>query len=92
MSVESPAAWYSGGRFLVTLATWRVPSMAKRKAAPMQATSAPKRKRTGKAVRLDLTPKDHKRLESVATTKGLTLASCARMAVLDWLKAMESDQ
>lgn len=64
--------------------------MAKKKATPMETTQAPKRQRAGKAVRLDLTLKDHERLEKAADAKGLTLASCARMAVLEWLKAAEA--
>jgi len=66
--------------------------MAKKKAEPMEATATPKRQRTGKAVRLDLTPRDHKRLEKAATSKGLTLASCARMALLEWLKTVEAER
>jgi hypothetical protein len=65
--------------------------MAKKKATPMEATATPKRKRTGKAVRLDLIPKDHKRLEKIAASKGLTLASCARMVLLEWMKTMEAE-
>ena len=43
-----------------------------------------------KAVRLDLSPVDHKRLEDCAREKGLNKAAYARMAVLDRIKADEA--
>jgi hypothetical protein len=57
----------------------------KRGAAKVQATATP-RKRVGKAVRLDLTPRDHQRLERAARARGLTMASYARMTLLERLK------
>ena len=61
--------------------------MAKKKAGPkMPATkSAP----TAKAVRLDLSPRDHERLERHANRLGLSMSAYARMAVL---KAMAADE
>jgi hypothetical protein len=40
-------------------------------------------------VRLDLSPKDHDRLERCAREKGLNKSSYARMAVLERIKADE---
>jgi hypothetical protein len=54
---------------------------------PMNAVQ--ERRRLVKGIRLDLLPTDHKRLERAATERGLTMASYARMAVLERLKADE---
>jgi hypothetical protein len=43
-------------------------------------------------IRLDLSPADHKRVERAAGERGLTMASYARMAVLERLKADEGGQ
>ena len=51
----------------------------------MEATATPVRKRTGIAVRLDLSPKDHERLAKLAKRRGLTMASYARMVILEKL-------
>ena len=56
------------------------------------ATATPTRKRSGKAVRLDLSPKDHDRLEKVADERGLSKSSYARMAVLAYIKQDEEDR
>jgi hypothetical protein len=58
-------------------------------AKKVNAVASPTRKRTGKAVRLDLSPKDHDRLDRAAERKGLSKASYARMAVLDRLEQEE---
>ena len=58
----------------------------------VNAVAIPTRKRTGKAVRLDLSAKDHDRLDRAAEGKGLSKASYARMAVLDRLKQDEDTQ
>jgi hypothetical protein len=65
--------------------------MAKKAAGErnVPAIATPKRKRTAKAVRLDLTAKDHERLDRAATSKGLSKSAFARMAVLDRLKELE---
>ena len=55
----------------------------------MQAT-APKR-RLGKAVRLDLSERDHERLDRVANAKGLNMASYSRMAILERLRKDEEE-
>jgi hypothetical protein len=52
----------------------------------MQAVQEPK---TLKGVRLDLSPADHKRLERLAKGTGLTMASYARMALFERMKADE---
>ena len=44
---------------------------------------------TRKAVRLDLTPTDHARLERCARDRGLNRASYSRQAVLEQIKADE---
>ena len=49
----------------------------------VEATATPARKRTGIAVRLDLSPKDHERMSKLAKRRGLTLASYARMVILE---------
>jgi hypothetical protein len=43
-----------------------------------------------KAVRLELSPVDHERLEQCARERGLNMASYARMAVLERIKADEA--
>ncbi len=55
----------------------------------VNAVAMPGRKRAGKAVRLDLSAKDHDRLDRAAQAKGLSKASYARMAVLDRLRQDE---
>jgi hypothetical protein len=55
----------------------------------VEATATPTRKRTGIAVRLDLSPKDHERLSKVAKRRGLTLASFSRMVILEKLDEEE---
>jgi hypothetical protein len=52
-------------------------------------TPAPSKDRLVQGVRLDLAPTDHDRLKSAARRRGLTMASYARMAVLERL---ETDQ
>jgi predicted HicB family RNase H-like nuclease len=64
--------------------------MAKKLAGSKQAEpGTPSRKRTGKAVRLDLSPKDHERLERASAERGLSKSSYARMAVLALIKQDE---
>lgn len=48
--------------------------------------------RTGRAVRLDLTEADHKRLETAAGKVGLSKASFARMALLERLQTVEASK
>ena len=60
--------------------------MAKRGAKPVNAT---REEKMVKAVRLDLTPTDHERLDRQARRRGLTKASCARMVILEWLEEQE---
>jgi hypothetical protein len=52
-------------------------------------TVTPTRVRKGRPVRLDMTPEDHKRLEQCARRRGLTKASFARMAVLEFIQRDE---
>jgi len=58
---------------------------------PMEATAKrpSSRKRTGIAVRLDLTPDEHARLKQCADAMSLTLASFARMATMRQVAAWE---
>lgn len=65
--------------------------MAKRTlgAKKVTATATATRKRTGKAVRLDLSPKDHDRLEQASEARGLSKSSYARMAVLALIRQDE---
>ena len=65
--------------------------MAKRK-APKVATTTAKYQRSGVAVRLELRPEDIERLERVASVKGLSKASYARMAVLAQIKKDEAEE
>lgn len=53
--------------------------MARKRAKTVQATQPV---RTGRPVRLDLTEKDHERLEKQAKKRGLNKASTARMIIL----------
>jgi len=60
--------------------------MVKSTAKAKKKTAGPQDERLIKGVRLDLSPADHKRLESAAKERGLTMASYARMAVLERLR------
>jgi hypothetical protein len=62
--------------------------MAKKRAKPMVKV---KEERTGRPVRLDLSPADYDRLGRCATARGLNKSSYARMAVLALIKEDESD-
>jgi hypothetical protein len=61
--------------------------MSKKRAKKVNAV---KEERTTKAVRLDLNPTDHGRLERCARERGLNMSSYARMAVLKLIKEDES--
>jgi hypothetical protein len=61
--------------------------MAKRTAGKATKSAPAKDERLVKGVRLDLAPGDHQRLERVARERGLTMASYARMVLLERLKA-----
>ena len=66
--------------------------MAKKKAGPKVSVGTMKRKtpnRSGRPVRLDLTEKDHDRMERLAAKRGLSKASLARMVILAWLDEAE---
>lgn len=68
--------------------------MAKRAIGGKQVQATAKAKpnrRLGKAVRLDLSDKDHERLDRVATAKGLNMAAYSRMAILERLRKDEED-
>jgi len=56
---------------------------------PATTMESPARKRVGKAVRLDLSAKDHARLEKLATRKGLAMSSYVRLALFE---RMTSDE
>jgi hypothetical protein len=56
-----------------------------------QRPAAPvKEERLVKGVRLDLSPADHARLERVAKDRGLTMASYARMVLLERMRTDEA--
>jgi hypothetical protein len=61
--------------------------MARKNAAAGKPKSAAPGAKLVKGVRLDLSPADHKRLERIARERGLTMASYARMVLLERLKA-----
>jgi hypothetical protein len=63
--------------------------MAKKTTGATKVTATATRKRSGKAVRLDLSPRDHDRLEKAAEERGLSKSSYARMAVLALIKQDE---
>ncbi len=63
--------------------------MAKRVAGKAKQIVAVKEMRLVKGVRLDLSPADHERLERIARVRGLTMASYARMVLLERMKADE---
>ncbi len=44
---------------------------------------------TAKAIRLELFPQDHERLEAQARRRGLSKAAAARMVILEWLEEQE---
>jgi hypothetical protein len=58
-------------------------------ANPEAVEAHPSRLNGFKGIRLDLSPADHKRLERCAKDRGLTMASYARMALFQQLKADE---
>ena len=60
-------------------------------AKKVDATATRPRKRSGKAVRLDLSPKDHDRLERAPEERGLSKSSYARMVVLALIKQDEEE-
>jgi hypothetical protein len=62
------------------------PFMAKRETKKVEAIQE---ERLVKPVRLDLTLTDHQRLERQAKRRGLTMASYARMVILERLEADE---
>jgi hypothetical protein len=61
--------------------------MAKRETKKVIAT---REEKLVKPVRLDLTPTDHERLERQSRRRGLTMASYARMVILERLEADEA--
>ena len=65
--------------------------MAKKKVeATVQATAKPKA-RNVRPIRLDVSPGDYERASARAEGRGLTLASYARMALLDFIKRDEKE-
>jgi hypothetical protein len=44
---------------------------------------------TTKAIRLELFPQDHERLEAQGRKRGLSKAATARMVILEWLEEQE---
>jgi hypothetical protein len=54
--------------------------------------AAAKEVRLVKGVRLDLSPTDHQRLEHIARERGLTMASNARMVLLERLLTDEGSR
>jgi len=63
--------------------------MAKSAVKSKRQAKAAREERLVKGVRLDLSPANHKRLERCARERGLTMASYARMALLERLKTDE---
>jgi hypothetical protein len=63
--------------------------MAKAAAKGGKTRNSVQEKRAVKGVRLDLSPADHKRLGRAAKERGRTMASYARMALFERLKADE---
>ena len=69
--------------------------MAKKSSKPMNAVKERKRLTptlVKAAPRLDLSEGDHERLEQCARERGLTMASYARMAVLERMKTDEGSR
>jgi hypothetical protein len=64
--------------------------MAKTAVRVAKRAPAAKKEKLLKGVRLDLAPTDHERLERIASERGLTMASYARMVLLERLKADEA--
>jgi hypothetical protein len=60
--------------------------MAKKKVGKVQATAEP----ATKAIRLDMSPRDHERIEHVAKSLKVSKAAFARMAVMDRVRAEEA--
>jgi hypothetical protein len=54
--------------------------------------AATEEERLTKPVRLDMTPTDHERLERQSRRRGLTMAACARMVILEWLEQAEGSK
>lgn len=79
--------WYAWG----VSAYQGAKDMAKRKEPKVPAIKTPKTS-DRVAIRLELKRADHKRLEQQAENRDLSLASMARVAVLEWLKQQEGGQ
>jgi hypothetical protein len=66
--------------------------MVKKKVeAKVPATASKPKGRNVKPIRLDVSPSDYDRAQACAESRGLTLASYARMALLDLLKRDEKE-
>lgn len=61
---------------------------AKKKAIKVNATQEPK---LAKPVRLDLSAADHERLERHANKRGLSMASFARMVILEKMDKLDAE-
>jgi predicted nucleic acid-binding Zn ribbon protein len=65
---------------------WPESNMGRKRATKVTATGETE---TAKAIRLELFPVDHERLEVQARKRGLNKAATARMVVLEWLEEQE---
>lgn len=63
--------------------------MAKKRAGADKVQTKTPLRRLPKVVRLELSEKDHERLERIAEAKGLSMAAFSRMAVLDRMREVE---
>jgi hypothetical protein len=65
--------------------------MAKKASGAKKVPATAPKRRLGRAVRLDLSDRDHERLDRVAKLKGLNMASYSRMAILERLRKDEEE-
>jgi hypothetical protein len=61
--------------------------MGRKRPTKVTSTGQPE---TAKAIRLELFPQDHERLEAQARKRGLNKAATARMVILEWLDEQEA--
>ena len=92
IQIQLPATAYDQGKGLahgngLSMAAYVRQAILERIRHDAEVRGVVKEERPVKGIRLDLSPTDHQRLERIARERGLTMASYARMVLLERLKA-----